>query len=193
MFEIKYEIFEDDILELGEIGLKTFNTKFNTIYGCFTIMINGIEYISYPSSEMRLETKRIYSELIVVHFNSLIDAYTQLKVGDYVTVKYIENSFTWLEFIKEGNKLIMSELNIDVPSHLMISTDISISPYIRTGKEIFIDAKKGDIFNEIISWGDFESELISKSKEFIKTLQEINKDILTANCFDKVKLFASEH
>ncbi|WP_379346283.1 hypothetical protein [Paenibacillus sp. GCM10027629] len=50
---------------------------------------------------------------------------------------------------------------------------------------------KKEIINETIHWEDFENELISKSKELIETLQEINKNILKANCFTKLRIFAA--
>ncbi|CAM4408570.1 hypothetical protein FHS16_001100 [Paenibacillus endophyticus] len=181
MFDIKYEIFEDDILEFRIIDLQTFKEEYNQIYGCFTIIINGIEYLSYPSPEMGLETKRIYSELILTHFDFLIDVYYQLQKNNYVVLKYIENPQTWLEFIKEGNELIVSQLNLEIHE----------GPLIRTKRKLFINALKEEIINETILFGDFEKELISKSKELIKTLQELNKKILTANCFTKIKLFAA--
>lgn len=181
MFEIKYEIFEDDILEFRTIDLQTFNKEYNQIYGCFTIIVNGIEYLPYPSPEMGLETKRIYSELILTHFDFLIDVYHQLQKRNYIVLKYIENTQTWLEFIKEGNELIVSQLNLEVHE----------GPSIRTNRKLFINALKKEIINEIIHWGDFEKELITKSNELIKTLQELNKNILKANCFTKLRLFAA--
>lgn len=182
MFEIKYEIFDDDILELRAIDLQTFNKEYNQIFGCFTIIVNGIEYLSYPSPEMRLETKRIYSELILTHFDFLIDVYYQLQKNNYAALKYIENHCTWLEFIQEGNELVVSQLNLEIHE----------GPLIRTDRELFINAIKEEIINETIQWGDFEKELISKTKEFIKTLQELNKKIITSNCFTKIRLFALE-
>lgn len=41
MFEIKYEIFEEDISKLRVIDLQTFIKKYNQIYGCFTVMLMG--------------------------------------------------------------------------------------------------------------------------------------------------------
>ncbi|NIK76375.1 hypothetical protein FHS15_001500 [Paenibacillus castaneae] len=182
MFEIKYEIFEDDILEFRTIDLQTFNKEYNQIYGCFAIIVNGIEYLTYPSPEIGLETKRVFSELILTHFDFLIDVYYQLqKKRNYVVLKYIENSWTWLEFIREGNKLIISELNFENHG----------GPFIRTNRKLFINALKKDIINETIHWEDFEKELISKFKELIKKLQEININILRANCFTKLRLFAA--
>lgn len=183
MIEIKYEIFDDDILELRTIDFQTFHEEYNQIYGCFTISVNSIEYLPYPSPEMRLETKRIYSELILTHFDFLIDVYYQLQRTTYAALKYIENSWTWLEFIREGNELVVSQLNIEIHG----------GGPLRTDRELFINAIKEEIINERIQWGDFEKELIAKTKEFIKTLHELNGNIVTANCFSKIRLFAQEH
>ncbi|RAV23381.1 hypothetical protein [Paenibacillus contaminans] len=180
MFEIKYEIFEDDVDEFRLIDLKTFNKEYNQIYGCFTIIVYGIEYLPYPSSEMRLETKRVYSELILTHFNFLIDVYYQLQKNCYAALKYIENSWTWLEFIQEGNELVVSQLNLELKD----------GPIIRTDRELFINARREEIIYEKIFWGDFEKELITKSKELIKTMQELNENILSSNCFSKIIRFA---
>ncbi|WP_169091348.1 hypothetical protein [Paenibacillus sp. PL91] len=73
-----------------------------------------------------------------------------------------------------------------------IDLQIHEGPLIRTDRELFINAIKEEIINETIHWGDFEKELISKTKEFIKTLQELNKNIITSNCFTKIRLFALE-
>ncbi|WP_336764505.1 hypothetical protein [Paenibacillus sp. USHLN196] len=183
MFIIKYEIFEDDIHELREIDFQTFNQEYNQIYGCFTLIVNGIEYLPYPLPEMRLETKRVYSELILTHFDFLIDVYYQLPKNNYVALKYNENHWTWLEFIKEGNELIVSELNYEIHEGSSLQTD----------RELFINAIKEKIINERIQWADFEKELISKTKEFFKTLQEINESIIVSNCFKQIRSFALEH
>ncbi|NIK72488.1 hypothetical protein [Paenibacillus sp. BK720] len=183
MFIIKYEIFEDDILELREIDFQTFNQEYNQIYGCFTIIVNGIEYLPYPSSEMKLETKRIYSELILTHFDFLIDVYYQLPKNNYVALKYIENHWTWLEFIQEGTELIVSELNYETHEGSWLQTD----------RRLFINAIKEDIINERIQWEDFEKELISKIKEFLNTIQELNESILASNCFKQIRSFALDH
>ncbi|MFJ8459466.1 hypothetical protein ACIQ57_10075 [Lysinibacillus xylanilyticus] len=48
MFEIKYEIFEDDVEELRVMDLLTFDKEYNQIYGSFTLTVGGHDFIPYP-------------------------------------------------------------------------------------------------------------------------------------------------
>ncbi|ACT02346.1 hypothetical protein [Paenibacillus sp. JDR-2] len=179
MFEIKYEIFEDHISELEAVDIETFTKEFNQIYGCFTIIINGIEYIPFPSTEMSLETKHIFSELILRHFESLIDAYLELQKNNYVAIKYIENGWTWLEFVRKENELTVSELNIE----------IQVRNYIQNKNKFFKRAKKVGIINEKIQWSDFETEVITKTIELLNNIKIINSHVLEAKCFDQLRSF----
>ncbi|MBB6732701.1 hypothetical protein [Cohnella zeiphila] len=182
MFEIKYEIFEDDISELQTIDIQTFTKEFNQIYGCFTLSINGIEYLPFPSREMKLETKRIYSELILTHFDLLIEAYSELQKSNYVALKYIENPWTWLEFIRKENELIVSKLNIVN----------SVNTPVQTNSEFFVNAEKEEIINEKILWNELETELIAKTKELLNNISSINCHILKAKCFNQIQLFTND-
>jgi len=83
--------------------------------------------------------------------------------------------------ICEYTYCLYSELNLEIHG----------GPSIRTNRKLFIKALKKEIINETIHWEDFENELISKSKELIETLQEVNKNILKANCFTKLRIFAA--
>lgn len=49
MFEIKYEIFEDDVDELRELDILTFDKEYNQIYGVFTINDRWTQFYSIPS------------------------------------------------------------------------------------------------------------------------------------------------
>lgn len=176
VFEIKYEIFEDDINELRNINLQSIMSEFNQIYGCFTLLINGKEFIPYPPPEMRLNTKRIFSELILTHFDLLIDVYFELKKQNYVVLKYIENPWTWLEFIRNGSEITVSKLNIS----------ISARQPIQTNRDLFIRATKEKIINECILWEQFKNELFDKSKTLLIELEAINRNILKAPRFQQV-------
>lgn len=180
MFEIKYEIFEDHISELCVIDLKTFNKEYNQIYGCFTLMVNGIEYLQFPSPEMRLETKHIFSELILTHFEFLIDAYFELITGDYIALKYIENPWTWLEFIRNGDSLIVNEYHHDKFNQQALITD----------REFLVNADKKGIVNQTITWDEFENELVRKTKELLSVIEQTNHNIIQAPCFSKIKDFS---
>lgn len=182
MFEIKYEIFEDDISELRSIDIQSFTNEYNQIYGCFTVIVNGIEYLPFPSREMRLETKRIYSELILTHLELLFDAYLELQKSNYVALKYFENPWTWLEFVRKENELVVSKLSIDI--------SVGSNP-VQTNNEFFVNAKKEDIINETILWNDFETEVITETKELLNKIRLINCHILEAKCFDRIQLFTN--
>ncbi|UKS29631.1 hypothetical protein LOZ80_12120 [Paenibacillus sp. HWE-109] len=108
--------------------------------------------------------------------------YHQLKKTNYVALKYIENPWTWLEFSREDNKIIISELKIEIHDVRPILTD----------RELFIKALRNNIINETILWNDFEKELFSKSNELIEKIQELNKSILKSKRFDQISLFAQE-
>lgn len=182
MFEIKYEIFEDDISELRSIDIQSFTNEYNQIYGCFTVIVNGNEYLPFPSREMRIVTKRIYSELILTHLELLIDAYLELQKSNYVALKYIENPWTWLEFVRKENELVVSKLSIDI--------SVGSNP-VQTNNEFFVNAKKEDIINETILWNDFETEVITETKELLNKIRLINCHILEAKCFDRIQLFTN--
>lgn len=65
--------------------------------------------------------------------------------------------------------------------------------WLQTDRRLFINAIKEDIINERIQWEDFEKELISKTKEFLNTIQELNESILASNCFKQIRSFALDH
>ncbi|WP_068986867.1 hypothetical protein [Lysinibacillus xylanilyticus] len=71
MFEIKYEIFEDDVEELRVMDMLTFDKEYNQIYGSFTLTVGGHDFIPYPPDHIPLSAKRLYSELILTYFELL--------------------------------------------------------------------------------------------------------------------------
>ncbi|MGF7036759.1 hypothetical protein J2T17_007836 [Paenibacillus mucilaginosus] len=182
MIEIKYEIFEDDISNFHEMDIQTFISEYNQLYGCFTLIINGIEYLPFPSPEMRLDTKRIYSELVLTHFDFLIEVYYELQKNNYVALKYIENSWTWLGFVRKDNELLVSQLNIEIPMN---------NP-IQTNSEVLTNSNREEIVNEKVLWCDFETELYSKTKGLLQRITEINPHIVKAKCFDQISQFANK-
>ncbi|MBH5316519.1 hypothetical protein I6N90_01700 [Paenibacillus sp. GSMTC-2017] len=139
--------------------------------------------VSYPPPELRLESKHGFSELILTHFEILFEVYYKLQQNNYVAMKYIENPWTWLEFVKEGNELVISELRIE---HHEVS-------YIQTNRDPFVNVKKEYIINERVLWADFEYDLITKAKELIKTIEEINENMVTSKCFNGIKQFILNH
>lgn len=182
MFEIKYEIFEDDLLSFHDMDTQTFIRDYNQVYGCFTLIVNGIEYLPFPSPEMKLETKRIYHELVLTHFDLLIEVYYELQRNNYVALKYIENTWTWLELISKDNELIISQLNIEAP----------LDNIVQINSNFFANANREEIVNEKIRWCDFETELHSKTKGLVQRITEINPHIIKAKCFDQIIQFATK-
>ncbi|GGG73332.1 hypothetical protein [Paenibacillus radicis (ex Gao et al. 2016)] len=183
-FEIKYEIFEDDVAEIETIDVNTFDIDFQEIYGIFTLVIDGQDLIPYPPLDVPLSAKRSFSELILTHFGLLIDVYHCLKSHDYAALKYIEDSSTWLEIKVEGEQYRLSELNYDLSPR---------GSFIHTNQEQFKEAKKESIIDVCISKYEFENELKRKLKRFIRDIEKINMSLLESRCFSKVLKFYQDH
>ncbi|MDQ0192791.1 hypothetical protein J2T20_001140 [Paenibacillus wynnii] len=73
------------------------------------LIMNGIR-----SMDMPLSAKRIFSELLLTHFDLLIDVYNSINSHDYIALKYVENSWTWLEIQVDNDILVLSELNYEI-------------------------------------------------------------------------------
>ncbi|MFC6650282.1 hypothetical protein ACFTAO_27220 [Paenibacillus rhizoplanae] len=43
-FEIKYELFEDQVEELRTVDTATFDKEWHQIYGAFTLVVDGHEF-----------------------------------------------------------------------------------------------------------------------------------------------------
>lgn len=184
IFEIKYEIFEDDLDELKVIDLRTFDIEFHQIYGTFTLVVDGQELFPYPSSEMPLSAKRIFSELILTHFELLIQVHDALKTHDYVALKYVENPWTWLEIKVDGEQYILSELKYDIsPLKSLVCTD----------RNQLKDALRNSISNVRIAKKEFESELKRNLRKFVHEIENINISLLKSQYLSKVLQFYQEH
>ena len=125
VFEIKYELFEDNIEELKTIDKGIFDKEWHQIYGPFTLVVGGHEFIAYPTQNMPISAKRLYSELILTHFDLLIDVYNSLESYDYIALKYVENSWTWLEIQVRNDILVLRELNYETNSNILGSVCFS--------------------------------------------------------------------
>ncbi|ULO09609.1 hypothetical protein H1230_13050 [Paenibacillus sp. 19GGS1-52] len=173
-------MFEDDIEELKTIERGIFDKEWHQIYGPFTLVVGGHEFIAYPTQNIPLSAKRLYSELILTHFDLLIDVYNSLKSYDYIALKYVENSWTWLEIQVENDILVLSELNYETT----ILKDLFI-----IDKSVLKIASFGSFSNIRISKIDFLSEIRIKTIQFFEEIQGINSNILDSVCFSKVLNF----
>jgi hypothetical protein len=182
-FEIKFEIFEDHIQEMKSMNLEEFQKKFTNIYGCFTLFFNGVEYLPYPMEDFPLETKYIYSELILTHFESLIEALELLNSNDYIAVKYIDNPWTWLEIIKEEDSLKFSEAEYE---------NDNITSWIVTDKNLLDGAKYKSFYQAQVEWAVFNRELKSKCQLLLNQINSINPDLMKSKIFNKIKCFISD-
>ncbi|ASA22400.1 hypothetical protein [Paenibacillus donghaensis] len=184
IFEIKYELFEDDVEELKTIDVPTFDKEWHQIYGLFTIVIDGQELFPYPTQNMPLSAKKTYSELILTHFKLLVDVYNTLKSSDYVALKYVENPWTWLEIQADNDNLVLNELKYEiVPLESLICTD----------KFLLKDAPYDSFSNVKIHKNDFFSEIRNKIINFVLDIQAINSEILASAYFSSVLNFYNIH
>ncbi|MED4583638.1 hypothetical protein P9578_12705 [Brevibacillus choshinensis] len=175
--EIKYEIFEDHVEELKKITVDIFNKEFHQVYGTFTIIINNFEYIPYPPEDLPLSAKGFFSELILTHFEFLIEAVLYLEKADYLCMKYIENPFTWLEIKVKGENLLISELEIEIDP---------LNNWIHTDQSLFLNAKVGSIEDSVLTRTEFISEIQLALGRFLGEIKEINPDLLRSIYFAKL-------
>lgn len=184
VFEIKYELFEDDIEELKTIDQVIFDKEWHQIYGLFTLVVDGHEFIAYPAQNIPLSAKRIFSELLLTQFDLLIDVYNSISSHDYITLKYVENSWSWLEIQAENEILILSELNYEITS---------LKKLVQTDRFLMKNVPFGSFANVRIHKNDFLNEIRIKTIKFIKDIQAINSSILGSVYFSKVSNFYNIH
>lgn len=175
-FEIKYELLEDQVEELRTVDTATFDKEWHQIYGPFTVIVDGHEFIPYPPSDMPLSAKDLYSELILTNLDLLVDACNSLNSHNYLALKYVENSWTWLEIEVENEILILSEKNGEIPYRYLIQTD----------KFLLIDAAYGSFSNIRVHKNEFINEIRTKIIGFIRKIQAINSEILNSVYFSKL-------
>ncbi|EFM10642.1 conserved hypothetical protein [Paenibacillus curdlanolyticus YK9] len=179
-FEIRFEIFEDDIEELRAMDVKTFDKEFHEIYGPFTMRVDGHEWIPYPSDGLPLSAKRIYSELILTHFNLLVDVLAALDAHTYVALKYIENSWTWFVFEAHADQLSLSKLKAEEGSCTGL---ICTTPSLLKDAQVQITS----IFR--IARSEFEQEIKDAITRLMAQIRAINLPLLESHYFRKVRRF----
>ncbi|MEK3917302.1 hypothetical protein [Paenibacillus sp. FSL H7-0331] len=138
------------------------------------------DHAAYPSPNLPLSAKRIYSELILTHFELLIDVYNALKSHDYVALKYFEYSWTWLEIQVDSDYLVLSELKYEI---------MSLKNMICTDKFLLKDATCDSFSNVRIHKNDLIHEIRNKTIDFIIEIQGLNNDILSSIYFTQLMNF----
>lgn len=177
-------MFEDDIEELKTIESGIFDKKWHQIYGLFTLVIGGHEFVAYPNQNMPLSAKRMFSELLLTHFDLLIDVFNLINSHDYIALKYIENSWSWLEIQVENETLIISELNYEISS---------LKDLVQTDRFLLKNASYGSFSKIRTHKNDFLSEIRIKTINFIEDIQGINGSILGSVYFSKLLNFYNIH
>ncbi|MFJ7914331.1 MULTISPECIES: hypothetical protein [unclassified Lysinibacillus] len=175
MFEIKYEIFEDDVDELRELDILTFDKEYNQIYGLFTLNVDGHNFIPYPPDNIPLSAKRIYSELILTHFKLLNDVVTLLDHHNYIALKYIENNSSWLELKIKNDLIKVTKRDCEIGS--------SLNSLICIEDKFLRGAMYGSFHDIPIIKEQFTNEINNKTKMFIEEIKSINPNILKSIFF----------
>ncbi|WP_339218368.1 hypothetical protein [Paenibacillus sp. FSL H8-0332] len=183
VFEIKYELLEDQVEELRTVDTATFDKEWHQIYGPFTVIVDGHEFIPYPPPDMPLSAKDLYSELILTNLDLLVDACNYLNSHKYLALKYVENCWTWLEIQVDDEVLILSELNHEIPYRYLIQTD----------KFLLIDAPYGSFSNIRVHKSEFINEIRTRIIEFVKEIQAINSELLKSVYFSNLLGFCDNH
>jgi len=178
MIKIKYEIFEDHVEELKNIDLLAFDIDYTEIYGLFTITLNEHDFVPFPDDNMPLSAKRMFSEGIITHLELLNEVLTTLNQHNYVALKYIENSSSWLEFKVIKDFIKVSELEKEVNS---------LNSLICTNDKFLIGAKYGSFKEILVSKKEFEDEVLQKTKLFLEEIENINPLILKSKYFSKLR------
>ena len=146
MFQIKYNII---ILEDEDGEIKGTD-------GQFEIKCNNSVY-----GDFNLSALDIFHEQIYGWIKRYLRIVKRLQNSDYVVLSDIDSYKTWIEFKKNEDILIISQVDADKPDG---SSDIE-------NKLVNLRERR---WSETISYLQFEEEVISKSISFVKELKEIN-------------------
>jgi hypothetical protein len=183
VFEIKYTIFPDDVVQLRTLDLTTFERDFSNIYGTFTLVVDGKEYIPYPDNlDIPVGALRLFSELLVTHFEMLVEAAAIIETSKFVAMKYPENNWTWLELRTDGDLLSIREVSIE--SQNLNELVVTNEKLLQTAEHNRVDHIHGEL-----SKADFKQEIHIKVRSFLREINEINTSLLECRIFTKLKAF----
>lgn len=177
-FKIKYYILEEDLEGMKHMTLPELAYEFSSIYGQFTFTINQYEYLVYFEPNI-LSADIMPTELVNVHFYSLIDVIQCLNNNKVAYMPYIENNWTWVKFKVSGTNIYVSELKRKCSSKDTRTCNVS--------KEYF-DYDYTELINGpfIIDAKQFIEEVNTNIITFVETLKDANPLNLKNNSLKKI-------
>ncbi|WPC41183.1 hypothetical protein [Clostridium sp. JS66] len=183
LFEIKYSIFEDHKEELRSMSLEEFESEFTNIYGMFTLIFDGNEFIPYldGENEFPLEVRQGFSELINEYFDGLIYIVSHLEEYPFFYLKYIENDTTWLKISVEEKKMLVSEIEIDWNTEM----NNGLKGIVTTNSELFDTPLQEKWGNVEVEKDIFKAKVTEKLFSFISEIKSANQNVLKSKIFDK--------
>ena len=173
MFDIKYRIV-DDMKYLGEVTAQDFDDDGADIEGFFALDFDGNVEGYYHNKELNeYETGH---ELITLWFDILIEVVLLLKnKSRYVALKEIETFDSWIEFILENERLIVS--------YMKYSEDDSNSFILTKPKEEFAYPSWKEV---IISFNEFTHLVKIRAEEYLGEVKEVNSTLMETKEIRKI-------
>ena len=147
MFQINYNIIICEDEEDEEI---------KGTDGQFEIKCNNSVYGNYY-----LPVVDIFYEQIYNWIERYLRVVKKLQISNYVVLSNTDSYNTWIEFKRNANSLIVSEVDADKLTGL---TDIA-------NRLVNLRERR---WTETVSYIQFEEEVINKSISYVKELKEIN-------------------
>lgn len=161
MFSIDYGILEDTKEEIQELSKENFKDN-PEIYGQFELKLDNY-IIGYVDEEIPFE-----NELVLTWFNFFTESCKNILTNSYSIFCVIDLKDFWLELKKEKHEI---RINRKKP----IQQEIPFLISKKSEEEYFnSDSEKLMILSEI----DFFTEIYIKGKNFIDTIEELNKELL---------------
>lgn len=163
MFQILYRL-TDDIKYLKTLDEEAFDVE-GDFEGFFALNFDGNYYGYYHDNPLKENEKG--DELITNWFISLLEAYVELQLTNYVAVSDIDSFNTWLEFKKQGEMVSVSIVEAEKEDG---STEIRTKPF-----ENYAYGRWNNIGLEL---EDFRTELINKASQYFEEIVSINLRLL---------------
>lgn len=167
MFRINY-VITDDLEDIKQLDAETFDLD-GDLDGYFELNFNNnlYGYCNYELAEKGIEG----NELITSWFERLLLVYLSLQKSNYVLLNDIESYNTWIQF----NLFDMDKLSVSIIEHEKPSG----TGYVETVK--FQTASFPDWQNIVIDLMEYKEEVISKTLQYIKEIEELNSKLLHSN------------
>ncbi|AUS09946.1 hypothetical protein C1X05_14670 [Laceyella sacchari] len=169
MVEVKYRIIED-IDELKTLDRDSFD-RWGEIEGFFMIRFNDKFYCNTTYHENELRPGEEGFDLITIWFDHFLQAVKLLEKHDYVAVRDIETPDVFIEFKKldksdyiyAGAIFVHSKNTLDIRD-AVVTTSLPYQGY--------------EFINEKIAYKDLKEEILKKSFQYIKELEQINQELI---------------